>query len=85
MCLVIILILSSKGVCSVYNFLPSLVSPSLTKISIIASGAIDSVTKGSIDLLNASEIPFTNPLDNCSSVSIPSCTFRSILLNGVSK
>ena len=51
----------------------------------IASGAIDSVTKGSIDLLNASEIPFTNPFDNCSSDSIPSCTFLSILLNGVSK
>ena len=67
MCLVIILILSSRGVCSVYNLLPSLVSPPLTKMSMIASGAIDSVTKGSIDLLNASEIPFTNPFDSCSS------------------
>ena len=80
-----ILTLSSRGVCSVYNFLPSFVSPPLIKISMIASGAIDSVTKGSSDLLNASEIPFTNPFDNCSSVSIPCCTFRSILLKGVSK
>ena len=68
MCLVIILILSSRGVCSVYNLLPSLVSPPLTKMSMIASGAIDSVTKGSIDLLNASESPFTNPCDTFYSV-----------------
>ena len=68
-----------------YNLLPSHVSPPLTKMSMIASGAIDSVTKGSIDLLYASEIPYTNPFDSCSSDSMPSCTFRSIVLNGVSK
>jgi hypothetical protein len=56
--------LSGIGVCSVYNFLPSRVTPSLTIISIIASGAIDSETKGSIDFEKAFEIPVTKPFIN---------------------
>ena len=78
-------ILSTSGVASVYSFVPSLVTPPLNKISNKASGAIDSVTKGSENFLNPSEIPLTKPTDNCCSVSIPSCTDLSSVLNGCSK
>jgi len=77
--------LSGTGVASVYNFLPVSVTPSLKTISIIASGAIDSDVNGSLALLNASDIPFIKPVINWSSVSIPSWTDLSIVLNGCSK
>ena len=80
-----IFILSSIGVESVYNFLPVSVTPFLTTISIIASGAIDSVVKGSVALLNAVEIPSINPGNSCSSFSIPSWTDLNIVLKGCSK
>ncbi len=54
-----------------YSFLPVSVTPFLTRISIIDSGAIDSEVNGSLKFSKASDIPLANPVDNCSSFSIP--------------
>ena len=68
-----------------YSFLPVFVIPPLIIISIIASGAIDSETNGSVKFLNASDIPLTKPLDNWSSVSIPCWILVASVLNGASR
>ena len=78
-----IAILSPIAVSSVYNCLPSAVSPPLTVKSVAASVQIDSDINGFIISPLASLIPFKNPLRRVLSSCSPSITFNINVLKGL--
>ena len=82
-CKNLIAALSPAEVCSVYNLLPSLVTPPLTVKSPAASVQIDSEINGFIISAPASLTPFTKLSNNCLSFAWPSWILFNKVLRGL--